>query len=79
MDIGLTARAILFYFYQRSLQDKSIGVTELANILETSKANITQVNKTLAEAGYIDYQPYKPISLTSSGQKRAEKFTKEYC
>ncbi len=76
MDIGLTARAILFYFYQRSLQDKSIGVTELANILETSKANITQVNKTLAEAGYIDYQPYKPISLTSSGQQRAEKIYK---
>ncbi|HOG19767.1 MAG TPA: iron dependent repressor, metal binding and dimerization domain protein [Salinivirgaceae bacterium] len=73
MDIGFTARAILFYFYQRSLQGKSIGVTELADILETSKANITQINRTLTEAGYIEYQPYKPIALTNSGLQRAEK------
>ncbi len=73
MDIGLTARTIMFYIYQRSLTGKKIGVTELSKILNTSKANITQINKTLAEAGYVEYIPYKPIVFTNNGLRKAEK------
>lgn len=73
MDLGLTARSILFYYYKRSLQSKTINVTELSSILETSKANITQIIQTLGSVGYVDYQPYKPLLLTNNGLQRAEK------
>lgn len=72
MDLGLTARLILFYTYTRLLQQKNIGVTELAKILETSKPNISQIVNQLNESKYVEKRPYKPISLTNSGLIKAD-------
>ncbi len=71
MEPGLTSRAILFYCYQRQLHNKRIGVTELADILETSKPNISQLIKQLSGIGYLDHKPYQPLVLTQNGLLKA--------
>jgi Mn-dependent DtxR family transcriptional regulator len=72
MEPGQTARAILFHCYQRQLHHKRIGVTELADILETTKPNISQLIKHLSDVGYLDRKPYQPIAFTSNGLLKAE-------
>ena len=72
MDIGLTARAILFYAYLRIQSNKIVSVTELAKILETSKPNISQILKQLKEIRYVEHERYQSIKLTKNGLSRAE-------
>ena len=72
MEIGYTARAILFYSYLRQQSLKIVTVTELAELLETSKPNISQIIQQLREVGYIENEKYKPIKLTNNGFLKSE-------
>ncbi len=73
MSIGLSSRLILFYTFLRQLQEKRIRVTELAEILETSKPNVSQLLNQLTEVGFLDHEPYGPIQLTPSGLKYSKR------
>ena len=72
MELGLTARQILFYVYSRLLHNKETRVSELAKITETSKPNISQITGHLCEIKYLENRPYKPVILTNNGLVKAE-------
>lgn len=72
MEIGYTARAILFYSYLRQQSSKIVTVTELAELLETSKPNISQILQQLREIGYVENEKYKPLKLTNNGFLKSE-------
>ena len=51
--------------------DKAVSVTTLSERLGVTKAAVSDMAKKLAELNYINYKPYKGISLSSKGKKIA--------
>ena len=52
---------------------EEIRVTDIANKLNKSKASVNSAINTLKEDGYVNYEPYGKIELTSLGIKEATK------
>ena len=45
---------------------------DIATRLDVSRASVTEALRTLAKKGLINYAPYEPITLTTSGKATAE-------
>ena len=52
---------------------EEIRVTDIANKLNKSKASVNSAINTLKDEGYVNYEPYGKIELTSLGIKEATK------
>jgi DtxR family Mn-dependent transcriptional regulator len=52
-------------------QDSRINLTELSQHLGVSKPTANNMIKRLEELGWVNYQRYKPVSLTEKGRKAA--------
>lgn len=52
-------------------QDGEVNISELASQLQVSKPTVNSMIKTLQKNGWVDYQKYKPVTLTPEGQKTA--------
>lgn len=50
---------------------KPAGTNAIAAVLKTSAASVTDMLKRLSEKGYINYQKYRGVSLSSQGSKIA--------
>ena len=48
-----------------------VNISELAAKLQVSKPTVNSMIKTLQKNGWVDYQKYKPVTLTPEGQKTA--------
>jgi DtxR family Mn-dependent transcriptional regulator len=46
-----------------------VSLTNLANALSIQPVSANQMVRKLSEGGYLDYQPYKGVSLTNDGQR----------
>lgn len=71
-ELGVTSRAILFHLYRRRNDDELGEVGNLAELLETSKANISQLARALAQGSLLKRIPYQPLLLTPNGLLLAE-------
>lgn len=49
----------------------AISITELSEVMQVSKPTANSMVKKMMEKGWVVYEKYKPISLTSKGQKEA--------
>ena len=56
----------LYAFYEVN-PDKQVRNGELANILEISPASATEMVQRLARKGFVEYEPYKGVRLTTTG------------
>jgi len=54
-----------------SRKKNTISVTELAEMMEVSKPTANSMVKKMKDKGWLDYEKYKPLKLTSKGQKVA--------
>jgi len=52
-------------------QDSRINLTELSKQLGVSKPTANNMVKRLEEHGWVNYQKYKPVELTTKGRKTA--------
>ncbi|HON17684.1 MAG TPA: hypothetical protein PK990_00775 [Salinivirgaceae bacterium] len=71
--MGLSSRMILFYLFLRHIQKRQIRVSDLAQIIQTSKPNVSQLINQLSLAGYIRHTRYGSTDLTESGIVFAQK------
>lgn len=58
----------LFNLAQESGQ---VNISELANKLAVSKPTVNSMVKTMQKNGWVDYEKYKPVTLTQKGKKAA--------
>ena len=56
----------LYEFYEKN-PTKQVRNGELADILSVSPASATEMVQRLARKGFVDYEPYKGVLLTSTG------------
>ncbi len=54
-----------------SRKKNTVSVTELAEMMEVSKPTANSMVKKMKDKGWLDYEKYKPLKLTSKGQKVA--------
>jgi len=54
-------------------KNKVARVSEVAEMLNVKKPSVTGALKSLAEKGLVNYNPYKYITLTESGETMARK------
>jgi len=69
--ISLTEENYLKTLFNASTELGEVTVNELSKRLEIKMPTVTSMMKKLADKKLIDYQPYKPISLTERGKKEA--------
>ncbi|MBR3324667.1 MAG: metal-dependent transcriptional regulator [Clostridia bacterium] len=55
-----------------------IRVTDIAEKLNKSKASVNTAINTLKQSGFINYEPYGKIELTTYGEKEATKIIEAY-
>lgn len=55
-----------------------IRVTDIADKLNKSKASVNNAINNLKQAGFINYEPYGKIELTTYGEKEATKIIEAY-
>lgn len=48
-----------------------VSITELAEVMEVSKPTVNNMVKKMEEKGWVLYEKYKPLKLTSKGKKAA--------
>ncbi|MFC3881309.1 metal-dependent transcriptional regulator [Algoriphagus namhaensis] len=58
----------LFNLAQESGQ---VNISELASRLAVSKPTVNSMVKTMQKNGWVDYEKYKPVTLTEKGKKAA--------
>jgi DtxR family Mn-dependent transcriptional regulator len=57
--------------YKFKERKNKVTVTALSNFFKVSKSTVSNMLNKLVKMGFIDTMPYKPIELTSKGNKKA--------
>lgn len=68
----------LSVIYKNSDENSEIKATAIAAKLQVSNAAVTDMLKKLSKAGYIKYEPYKGIRLTSNGEEYAKNMVRRH-
>lgn len=64
--------------YLLKKENNEIRVTDIANSLNCTKANVNKYVKQLSENNFITYETYGSIDLTEQGEKIAKKVLEAY-
>lgn len=59
--------------YDLSLNNKNFKAVDIAKRLEISRASVSEALKKLSEQGFLNYEKYKPVTLTEKGLELAQK------
>jgi DtxR family Mn-dependent transcriptional regulator len=59
--------------YERSRNGNAVSTTEISRTLKVAPASVTEMLKKLAEKNYVKYSPYHGTTLTTDGNRIAEK------
>ncbi len=54
--------------YQLQQQKKPVKTSTIANALHIAPSSVTEIFQKLQQLGYVDYQPYKGVTLTAKGR-----------
>jgi len=58
--------------YQLAEQKGSAKATDIAAIMKVRLASVTNALRKLSKLGYIQYEPYSSVYLTSQGKEKAK-------
>jgi len=64
--------------YTLTQNGKTAGTSELSKRLNISPASVTEMLQKLADSGYVNYEPYKGVTLTDKGYEIAAKMTRKH-
>ncbi|EKF84957.1 metal-dependent transcriptional regulator [Methanobacterium formicicum] len=72
------AEEYLEVLYKLSLKERPVKTTNISKMLNISPASVTQMLKKFEKEGYVDYSPYKGVTLTEEGYKIASNITRKH-
>lgn len=59
-------------------ENEEAKAVDIATRLNVKKSSVTDALKALRQRELVNYAPYKPISLTGKGKRKAEKIAKKH-
>ena len=66
-----TAENYLKALFHLSKDREGVSITELSKVLAVSKPSANSMIKSLEQKGLVNYEKYRPLSLTQKGRKTA--------
>jgi DtxR family Mn-dependent transcriptional regulator len=76
--VGEHVEEYLEAIYSLSRGDRIARTSELAAHLKVSPSSVTEMVQNLAKKGYLNYKPYRGITLTRKGRRLARKMTRKH-
>lgn len=76
--ISKSSEEYLKTMYVLKKQNGNIRVTDIANKMSCTKPSVNKALNNLKKDRYINYETYKPIELTKSGEDLAKKILEAY-
>lgn len=64
--------------YTLTQNGEAASTSEISKRLNVAPASVTEMLKKLADKGYVDYLPYRGVTLTPKGFELAEKMTRKH-
>jgi DtxR family Mn-dependent transcriptional regulator len=64
--------------YHLSHQDNEVSVSAIAQAMDVSLPSVNSMVKKLSDLGLLNYEKYKPLSLTASGVKKAAQILRKH-
>lgn len=64
--------------YELSLQRERVRPIDISRALNVAPSTVKKVLSRLAEQGYVDYQPYKKLSLTGKGMEKITRLKRRH-
>ncbi len=64
--------------YRNGSNKEQVSTTKLSKQLGIAPGSVTQMLKKLEKLNYVDYVPYKGVSLTDDGMRIAQKITRKH-
>jgi len=78
VKISENAEDYLACIYDLSSGGAPVKTTEISSRLGLSPASVTEMTQRLASEGYLEYERYRGVRLTPSGQKVAERIKRRH-
>ena len=72
IDLSASLEDYIEAIYHIVVKNQVARSKDIATRLKVSRASVTEALRALSKKGLINYAPYEPITLTSSGKKIAE-------
>lgn len=72
------AEEYLEVLYKLSLKERPVKTTNISKMLNIAPASVTQMIKKFEKEGYVNYSPYKGVTLTEEGYKIASNITRKH-
>lgn len=76
--ISSQAEEYLEYLYKVTDYGKPARTTQIARDLKISPASVTEMVKKLAHRGYLNYEPYRGVTLTKKGRTLGRRMTRRH-
>lgn len=77
-SLSENAEEYLEVLYKLSLKERPVKTTKIAKKLGVTPASATQMIKKLESKGYLEYSPYKGVTLTEEGYSIASNITRKH-
>ncbi len=77
-QLSENAEEYLEVLYKLSLEERPVKTTKISKMLNIAPASVTQMVKKLENDGYLNYSPYKGVTLTEEGYNIASKITRKH-
>ena len=78
MTISENAEDYLACIYDLSREGTPVKTSEISGRLKLSPASVTEMTQRLASEGYLNYERYKGVTLTSAGNRVAERIKRRH-
>ena len=76
--MSVSTEEYLEALYTLTQHDRNVGTSELSKRLGIAPGSVTEMVKKLSENGYVNYAPYKGVTLTDKGLRIATKMTRKH-
>ena len=68
----------LIYTLQRQKKKERVHTTDIASILQITPASVTEIFRKLSNQGYLNYEKYSGVTLTTTGKTLAQRTKRKH-
>jgi DtxR family Mn-dependent transcriptional regulator len=76
--MSISTQEYLEALFSLTPNNKSASTSDISKRLNISPASVTEMLKKLSDSGYVNYSPYKGVTLTPKGYEIAEKMARKH-
>ena len=76
--LSVSAGDYLRAIYELGREKSPVSTARIAEVMQVSKASVSDMLRKLNQRNYVDHRPYKGVTLSDSGRDAAEQLLRKY-